>query len=731
MEAGADGGAAQAFLPAANRRRSDNSRQLQTRRLGAPASSVEAAGSDGAQSGKFEDVISDASASKSDNVRQVGQESDEGCGFSEPEREFDHDHSSLKHEANSSDPDCPGGLGFGSASSGKRSRRYHDRRQFREPRSNFASAAFAHAATVAGPPFPTTSLRKPLVGRLCNTMFEGAFDGVRWLAQVREEYGVRLLLLLFASQHIIKGVVQQFQASAVMWLLREYRVSGPRMQVYVSISNSAWALKPMIGVVSDLFPVLGYRKAPYVILTSFIGIICTTAIGLSSKASTSVGSIVLGLFGMQLQASTNDLLTEATYSEHIQEKPAHGPDLISFVWGGITIGNMIAISIVSWLIAQFGPRAVFLACIVPSSAILYPTLMNYFNESPYSREQLRRVRQAFLKQQEVMFLCVLMTVLTILLTVVGSVSSSHENHFYVGVGVLLILLPSFNILLRPEIARVNTFFMLQAALSVNINGATFYFYTDTAEQYPEGPHFSAWFFTTALGLVASVMSLIGLATYTRYMKDWTYRNLLLFSNCIVTLLSLLDVVMFRRQNLQWGISDRLFVVGSSVSTIVVRQWQWMPGVVVMSQLCPVGMEATMFALLAGCMNLGNQIADFIGAYLLSVLHVHPTGAINESHEFENLWQASCVATLLPAVTIMMIPCLMPKERQTEKLLMIEATSATVGSPWSRWWASSVESSTNERSFDEDNRQPGRQESRDQHAGGGLLDDDHLRRRGQA
>merc|ERR1719262_1192524 len=98
-------------------------------------------------------------------------------------------------------------------------------------------------------------------------------NSLLWLARLRNEYGHRLLLLLFASQHLIKGVVQQFQTSSVMWLLREYRIDGPQLQVYVSMANSAWALKPMIGMVSDLMPICGLRKAPYVIMTSCVGVL--------------------------------------------------------------------------------------------------------------------------------------------------------------------------------------------------------------------------------------------------------------------------------------------------------------------------------------------------------------------------------------------------------------------------------------------------------------------------
>lgn len=293
-----------------------------------------------------------------------------------------------------------------------------------------------------------------------------------------------------------------------------------------------------------------------------------------------------------------------------------------------------------------------------------------------------------MEQKEVLWLGLLMCGCTVMLTAVGACAQSHATTFWTAMLVLAILLPSFHFLLRPEIAKVNTFFVLQAALGITINGASFYFYTDRAEQFPEGPHFSAWFFTTTLGLVSAVMSFVGLAIYNRYMKEWTYRSLLMFCNVVITILFLGDILMFTRLNLWLGIPDTFFILGSSSSTIVIRQWQWMPGMVIMSQLCPLGMEATMFALLAGCANIGNSIADYTGAYVLELLHVHPTGAVGESAQFHNLWIASCLATMLPAVTIMLIPYLIPQARQTDRLLLANPTSATEGSPYQKWVAAS-------------------------------------------
>jgi len=250
--------------------------------------------------------------------------------------------------------------------------------------------------------------------------------------------------------------------------------------------------------------------------------------------------------------------------------------------------------------------------------------------------------------------------------------------------VALVLLVAFSVLLRPTIAKVNAFFLIQTSCGVSIGGASFYFYTDTAEQYPEGPHFSTEFYTSVLGIAGSICSLLGIMTYQRYASTWSYRSLLMVSNVALSVLSLSDLVLFTRLNVCLGLPDHFFVLGSSVLTSVIAQWMWMPGVVILSQLCPKGMEATMYALLAGCHNLGNTIASNCGAMVLEMFNCQPTGATNETEQFKNLWVASLLSTVLPTLTLVLIPWLIPDVKQTDKLFSDDDKDATSGSLWKRW-----------------------------------------------
>lgn len=96
------------------------------------------------------------------------------------------------------------------------------------------------------------------------------------------------------------------------------------------------------------------------------------------------------------------------------------------------------------------------------------------------------------------------------------------------------------------------------------------------------------------------------------------------------------------------------------------------------------MEATMYALLAGCHNLGNTIASCWGALLLQSLGVTPSGAVGESDRFDNLWKASVVASCLPIITVVALFQFIPAVRQGDRVVDPHAT-ATKGSLWKRFW----------------------------------------------
>jgi folate/biopterin transporter len=231
-----------------------------------------------------------------------------------------------------------------------------------------------------------------------------------------------------------------------------------------------------------------------------------------------------------------------------------------------------------------------------------------------------------------------------------------------------IIICSFYLLVDRRIANIQSFNLLQNMFSVSIGAATFFFFIDTPEQYPEGPHFPTYFVVTVFGLVGSFCGFLGTMSYQWLMSDWPYRKVFIVTNILLVIVSLLNVGFYKRWNVAIGIPDTFFVLGTEAFQVIVAAWVNMPSTIMISQLSPKGYESTMFAILAGSGNLGNIFSQYNGAFILHILGITPNGSVNESHKFDNLWIASIISTILPFIPLVLVKCLVPDARQTENLL---------------------------------------------------------------
>lgn len=247
--------------------------------------------------------------------------------------------------------------------------------------------------------------------------------------------------------------------------------------------------------------------------------------------------------------------------------------------------------------------------------------------------------------------------------------SQIDPAFLCGASILfsLTIVGAFYLLVDRRIAKIQSFVLIQNMFSVSTEAAVFFFFTDTVEQYPDGPHFSTYFYITVMGLVGSICSLLGTWTYHTFMKDWTYRRVFICNNLLFMVVSLLNVVLYKRWNRGW-MPDYLFVLGAETFQNIVSIWTYMPMTIMISQLSPPGLESTMFAILAGSSNLGNSFAQYQGAFLLQILNITPNGSPNEGVKFNNLWIASLISSLLPCIPLILVPFLIPNAHQTQNLL---------------------------------------------------------------
>lgn len=539
------------------------------------------------------------------------------------------------------------------------------------------SGGRSRGAAATNAPRSEHSERDSLLGNV------GAQPLPEFLHKLQKNFGFRLLVLLSVVQHGLKGFGDSFVGQATPYIFKAYHVSGPLVQIYTGVARLPWSMKPIMGLCSDVLPVCGYKKAPYMLGASVLGFLACLCIGLVPQESLPVTSFVMCLFCVNLQGSACDLLSEAKYAERIQEVPSQGPALLTFVWFGLTVGGIFAVLGGGTVIGYFGAKANFVIAAVPAAAVVFPVASGYLEEQRLDERAIGKVREHYYQQKEACALVFLSLACQLSIMVCGLVQRDPFMNCVVSVSAGLVLVIAFTVVLSPVIAKFAVFSLVQTSLSLSVSGASFYFYTDSAKSYPEGPNLSPFFYNTIIGTLGALFSLAGIAFYQRYMSTWRYRFLLIFTNCVLSILSVVDVIMFARINVRYDIPDRALLLGMSVFEPIIAQWQYMPQVVIFSYLCPKDMEATMYAILAAAHNLGLIISGNGGALLLHNLGCTPTGEDGETAQFENLWIASAICTILPFLSLFVLYRLVPDVRQTEAVID-PAADATTGSLWRRW-----------------------------------------------
>merc|ERR1719161_664081 len=103
-----------------------------------------------------------------------------------------------------------------------------------------------------------------------------------------------------------------------------------------------------------------------------------------------------------------------------------------------------------------------------------------------------------------------------LMTSIGMVVDVPVMRLILAVVVLVILIILCWLVLRPEIAKIFTYVLLQYGLNVDATSVMMYFYTDDVEQLPSGPHLSRFFVTTVMGTSSTVLSCVGIGLYNRF-----------------------------------------------------------------------------------------------------------------------------------------------------------------------------------------------------------------------
>ncbi len=485
----------------------------------------------------------------------------------------------------------------------------------------------------------------------------------------------------------------------ILLLLSSFKLPATRMQILETVAYSPWQLKPLMGILSDSIYVGGYNKMPPIVLTSLIGLF--SAIIIAGFYPMSQLLFIALVFFILLPIATSDLLLEARYVEKTKGNPASRPTLYTFIRFCSSLCQLASIVVVGLLIAYHVPlQWLYLSPVLPFMVVAMMIYGNWAGETVYKgpltnllcpccwykdegdtyQTPVIGVDTVKMKQNwNIFLLALIIGCISVLTSVLGLFELSTTYMFVASVTSTIVMVVCFFALLERPIAKILTFVVIQNMFSISLRAATFFFYTDPVEAYPEGPHFSRQFYVSVMGGVGILLSVVGVFIYGAFMHDWTYRRVFMVTSILFMVTCIPNILLFKRINIAWGIPDVIFVLGTEAVQVVVGELNSMPFGVIMLSLCPAGVEASLYAIMAGSSNIGSAFSSYQGAFVLDMLGVAPSGNMSgESTQFEDLWKAQVISLVIQVVPLFFIFMLIPNAKQTDDLLLVlEESTLTV------------------------------------------------------
>ncbi|XP_042037350.1 probable folate-biopterin transporter 4 [Salvia splendens] len=489
---------------------------------------------------------------------------------------------------------------------------------------------------------------------------------ISWLKKLGIAFGASFLWLV-CFIYFTQGF-RSFVWTAVSYLLKDkLKLSPSASQFVTTIAFFPWSIKPVYGILSDCIPIGGRKRIPYLIIATLLSLFPWLVLGIHTSARTSRLQLMILLTVQNLGSAMADVVIDAMIAEAVRfERASFAGDLQSVSWmamafggicgslfGGYTLDNLQIDKI--FLLFSVLPAVQLLSCsLVEESSVEDKLLSENSNSNGASHSingndsdednaknhrnistkksgkntHRQRRGQKSTKQEPV------------------AVSESSDHGFIMGKWFSSLKSATFSLLgafRQPIILRPMAWFFLAHVTVPNLSTIMFYYQTEVLK-------LEASFLGTTR-VIGWLGLMLGTFIYNRYLKKMKLRRILLCAHISLSILSLLDAILVSRSNLSLGISDKVMVIFGSALSDGINQFKFMPFLILSGQLCPPGIEGTLFALFMSINNLGSTVSSFVGAGLASVLNI-------SSGSFDNLFvgiMIQVVCTFIPVAFLFLIP----------------------------------------------------------------------------
>lgn len=136
-----------------------------------------------------------------------------------------------------------------------------------------------------------------------------------FFGRLSDTFGWTFVALLISAYLGVKGSLMQLTTSAQLpYFKKNLGITGTEYQAYGTAAMTPWAMKALIGTISDAVPLFGYHKRNYILLAALGGSLAYVLLATLHIEPSGAALAAFLLFCAQLELATVDLLVEGTYA---------------------------------------------------------------------------------------------------------------------------------------------------------------------------------------------------------------------------------------------------------------------------------------------------------------------------------------------------------------------------------------------------------------------------------
>ncbi len=424
-----------------------------------------------------------------------------------------------------------------------------------------------------------------------------------------------LTTLLIPFVYFIAGASSLAGVATTFFYKDELHLTLEQLGILGSVAIIPWSIKPIYGILSDRVPLRGLRRKPYLILSGFLG-----SIGYLSLATWVDGfwGVLIAELISALGFAMADVIVDGIVAERSSSHKAAGK-LQSICRAAIMTGALVVAYSSGVLTESIGARRVFL---LTATLPLFTSLIAIFLKELPMEIAAWDWRQTW---------------------------------------------ANFKKALQPAILWSALFLFIWRSTPTS-GGAFSYYLIDEL-------HFDPEFFGT-LAVISRFMGIAGVLIFRKWLILIPLKRLLFGIVIASIVLSLPSLGLIYGWYAVLGVSPKFFAMADTLISAPLTEIGFLPLLVLVARICPKGIEATVFAVLASIMNIGLAISDMGGAMLVHLFDVHQATSLVSDvagdlptiipANYANLDKVLWIAILSSVLPLPLLPFL-PETRAEEEI----------------------------------------------------------------